>query len=51
MKRFNQLTLKQQKTALVIFCMLFAALLILSIRYQQMSINTGNIQQPRIKNK
>ncbi|QHS56583.1 hypothetical protein GWR56_13900 [Mucilaginibacter sp. 14171R-50] len=51
MKKFNQLTLKQQKIALVIFCLLFSVLLILSIRYQQMRINTGTIQQPRIQNR
>ncbi|WP_439697452.1 hypothetical protein ACFGVS_03355 [Mucilaginibacter sp. AW1-7] len=46
---FNQLKPAQQKTALVLFCLLFACLLILSIRYQQTNMNTGNIVQPRLK--
>lgn len=45
---FNQLSTAQQKKTLVIFCLLFAALLVLSIRYQQLRLNTGHIVQPRI---
>jgi len=46
---FNQLSPAQQKRALVLFCLLFAALLIISIRYQQTTMNTGTIIQPRLK--
>ncbi len=45
---FNQLTTAQQKRTLLIFCLLFTALLVLSIRYQEMRMNAGNILQPRI---
>lgn len=45
---FNGLSNRRKKKALAIFCLVFAVLLILSIRYQQISLHTGNITQPRI---
>jgi|GEM_PF-3846586 len=46
---FNGLPVRQQKQVLILFCLLFGALLMLSLRYQQMRLNTGSILQPRIK--
>lgn len=46
---FNQLTTAQQKIALILFCLLFATMLILSISYQRLIMNTGSIVQARIK--
>lgn len=50
-KWFNQLPMPQRKLVLFAFCLLFAALLVLSIRYQTLKMQTGTIQQPRTKNK
>jgi len=38
MKKFNDLTKKQQKIALFIFCALFALALLLSINHNQVTI-------------
>ncbi|MGY3211897.1 hypothetical protein [Mucilaginibacter sp. HD30] len=46
---FNQLRPAQQKRMLVMFCLLFLILLLLSIGYQQMRLDTGTIAQPRFK--
>jgi hypothetical protein len=46
---FNRLKPAQQKSTLVIFCLLFVFLLLLSIHNQQLDMDTGTIVQPRLK--
>ena len=45
---FNGLTSAQQKRVLVMFCLVFGALLLLSIRFQGLTLDGGQIQQPHI---
>jgi len=45
MKKINR-----QKLTLIGLCILFAALLLLSIKYSSLNMNTGNILQPRLTN-